>query len=143
MKKLSLLAQLALLPLLSSFAVADTYVKTGEDKTTTPTNRPKSEFDVMRSVPTVNAQGRQPMLRSISFEQQIQSVQSQNPNKGLLIDARKGKVVGAVSLSQQKDIAPHKSRLQTHQKQPSLQSLPPKISAAPYKMQEERIDLSK
>ncbi|MDE6045609.1 MAG: hypothetical protein K2F85_08885, partial [Helicobacter sp.] len=64
-----------------------------------------------------------------------------NPNKALLIDARKGKVVGAVSLSQQKDTASHKSRLQAHQKQSGVQPLPPQVSIAPYEMQEETIHL--
>ena len=139
MKKFSMLALCAALSIPCAFA--DTYVKTGEDKSAPSAPRQKSEFDVMRSVPTVNAEGRQPMLRAIEFEEQIQSAQDKNPHKALLIDARKGKVVGAVSLSQQKDTASHKSRLQAHQKQSGVQPLPPQVSIAPYEMQEETIHL--
>ncbi|MDE6978757.1 MAG: hypothetical protein K2O85_04230 [Helicobacter sp.] len=141
MKKFSLLALCTMLSLPCAFA--DTYVKTGEDKSIPSAPRQKSEFDVMRSVPTVNAEGRKPMLRSIHFEEQIESAQSKNPGKALLIDARKGKVVGAVSLSQQKDIASHSSRLQAHQEQSGVQSLPPQVPIAPYEMQEETIHLSR
>lgn len=131
----------ALFLCLMQFSFADTYVKTHKESNTS--KHPPSKFDTMRSVPTVNAEGRKPMLKSLQFEQQIQSAQNKNPNKGLLIDARKGKVVGAVSLSQQKDIARHSPRLQANKKQSRVQSLSPQIPIAPYQMQEERIDLQR
>ncbi len=134
----------------SSFALADTYVKTNKKAQFNETQKKeKSYFDSMRSVPTVNAEGRKPMLQPLylnndkkkEMEQQIKTIQKNNPNKGLLIDAKTGKVVGTVPLSQQKELPKKLSRFQAYTKQSNIQPVPPKVSIAPYQMQEERIDL--
>ncbi|RAX56780.1 hypothetical protein CCZ01_08325 [Helicobacter monodelphidis] len=136
-----------------SFLWADNYVEF-KNQTSSTANTKKSRYDSMRSVPTINADGRKPALQPLHtlreenakkqiIDEQIRKMRSKNPNseKGYVIDGRTGKVVGMLSSSRTKELPKSRSKIQTHTGKSNIQPVSPKVQIGSYEMQEERIDL--